>query len=198
MEEKRKEKVVFLSGIYDKINLRPPDKETDLEKFLVWINNQEIIQFMSRFLPVNHSQEEKWFNKEGEKEIVLVIETKEGMIIGDIGLHNIDYRNGTADLGIMIGDKNYWRQGFGYDAEMTLLKYAFNTLNLRKIIHCAFLLNRGSVNLAKKCGGIQEGLLKKHIFSNNEYHNMVILAIFKENWRDKYDSDIYETGGFEH
>ncbi len=176
-----KERVVFLWGIYGKVILRPPDKETDLEKFLVWINNQEVIQFMSRFLPVNRLQEEKWFAKESENDIALAIETrKDELLIGNIGLHRIDYRNGTAHLGIMIGDKNYWKQGFGYDAEMTLLEYAFHTLNLRKIIHCAFLDNKGSVNLAKKCGGIEEGTMRKHIFRNNQYRDMIMFAIFKK------------------
>jgi len=189
---KIQKRIIFLRG--KKVILRPLDKKTDLEKFLVWINSQEVIQFMARFLPVNRSQEEKWFGKEREDEVVLTIGTKEGAVIGNIGLHRIDYRNGTTHIGIMIGDKNYWKQGFGYDAEMTLLKYAFCTLNLRKIIHCAFLDNKGSVNLAKKCGGVEEGIMQKHIFSNNKYHDMAMFAIFKKEWGKKYASDLLNMG----
>lgn len=178
---KKKERVIFLSG--KRVNLRPLDAETDLEKVTAWINNQEVTEFMSRFLPSGRNEEKEWLNKKRENEVTLAIETKKGLHIGTIGLHQIDYRNGTANVGIMIGNKNYWKQGFGYDAEMILLKYAFHTLNLRKIIHRAFVDNKGSVNLAKKCGGIEEGIMRKHIFSNNQYRDLIMFAIFKKRWQ---------------
>jgi len=83
----------------------------------------------------------------------------------------------------MIGDKDYWSRGFGFDAEMTLLNYTFNTLNLRKVIHSAFLFNPRSVGCAKKCSGIKEGLSRRHIFRNGEYRDMIHFAIFKTRWQ---------------
>ncbi len=135
-----KEKVVFLKG--NKINLRPLDQETDLEKVTKWINDQEVTEFMSHFLPSTRNEEKEWLNKKSEKDVVLAIETKSGLHIGTIGLHQIDYRSGTAHIGIMIGDQNYWSKGFGFDAEMTLLYYAFTKLNLRKITSISYPLVR--------------------------------------------------------
>ena len=135
-----KEKIVFLSG--KKINLRPLDAETDLSKAVKWINDQEVSEFLLRFLPMTRNEEKEWFNKKQTDSVALAIETKKGLYIGNIGLHKIDHLNGTAEIGIMIGEKNYWGRGFGFDAEMTLLNYGFNTLNLRKIEHRAESRNK--------------------------------------------------------
>jgi len=45
----KKEKVVFLSG--KKVILRPLRKETDLKSALRWINDPEVIQYLTMFLP---------------------------------------------------------------------------------------------------------------------------------------------------
>lgn len=156
--KKKKERVVFLSGKL--VDLRPRDL-TDLERITLWINDREVTEFMSRIFPASRAEEEEWLKRKRENEVVLAIETKEGLHIGNISLHKIDHLNGTAEIGIMIGDKNYWSKGYGFDAEMIMLDYGFNTLNLRKISHLAELRNQKSVGLAKKCGGVKEGLLRQ-------------------------------------
>lgn len=186
MEEK--EKVVFLSG--QKVNLRPRDKQTDLEKCLVWFNDAEITRYLTIRFPVTRLQEEEWFERKKENDVGLGITTKEGLLIGGIGLHNIDYLNGRTEIGIIIGDKNYWSRGFGFDAEMMILNYAFNELNLRKITHSAYCLNIKSVKLARKCGGVKEGILRKHTFKDGGYLDMVIFAIFKNRWCKAWENYI--------
>lgn len=183
-----KEKVVFLSG--KKVNLRPLNAETDLEKSVLWLNDREVTEFLSRFLPLTRNEEKEWFNKKQENNVVLAIETKKGLYIGNIGLHKIDYLNGTAEIGIMIGEKNYWSKGFGFDAEITLLNYGFNTLNLRKVMHCVFRENLRSAGCAKKCGGVKEGTWKRHFFKNGKYQDQIFFAIFKPRfqkiWKEYY------------
>lgn len=176
-----KERAVFLIG--QKVDLRPRDKQADLEKTLIWINDAEVMRYMLRRFPVTRQEEENWYDKKSEQNIHLAITTKEGLFIGYVGLHKIDYLSGTAEVGIMIGDKNYWSRGFGFDAEMMFLKYAFDSLNLRKITHGAFCLNIRSVKLAKKCGGVKEGLLRNQTFKDGGYLDMILFAIFKNHWR---------------
>ncbi len=187
--ETKKERVVFLSG--QRVNLRPLDAETDLENVMKWINDQEVTEFMSHILPSSRNEEREWLNKKRENDVTLAIETKKGLHIGTIGLHQIDYRSGTAHIGIMIGDKNYWSKGFGFDAEMTLLNYGFNNLNLRKVMHCVFRPNLRSAGCAKKCGGIKEGIWKRHFFKNGCYLDQIFFAIFKPRWQKIWE-EYYE------
>jgi RimJ/RimL family protein N-acetyltransferase len=181
MENQGNSRVVFLEG--KKVILRPLDKEKDLGVVLKWVNDPELRQFVSFFLPSTKKQEEEWFDKKREDEIVLAIETKEGEFIGSIGLHKINYRHRTATTGTLIGEKSFWGKGYGTDAKMILLNYAFNTLNLRKIKSQAYATNQRSVNYSKKCGYKVEGTLKKDLFVNGDYVDVVCLAVFRRSFK---------------
>lgn len=174
-------KIVFLKG--RRINLRLITKD-DVEDLATWINDPEIRQYLSRGFPIDLITESNWVSKlyPSEENVILAIETTEGELIGDIGLHKIDYVSRTATTGTMIGDKNFHGKGYGSEAKMLLLNYAFNTLNLRKINSEAISFNKHSVNYSLKCGYEIEGVRKKEIYKNGRYHDMVLLAVFKKNW----------------
>ncbi len=176
----QKEKIIFLKG--KKVNLRPLKKHTDLNKCLRWINDPEVRCFLSSYLPVSEQKEIEWFDEKDENKIRLAIETKKGKFIGNIVLERINYRNRTATTGIIIGEKEYWGKGYGTDAKMTLLNYAFNVLNLRKIYSQVLAFNKRSINYSKKCGYIIEGIFKKDCFVNGKYVDTICLAVFKQDW----------------
>lgn len=54
-------------------------------------------------------------------------------LIGSLGLKGIDAKCGTAELGILIGEKSAWGKGYGPEAMILLVDYAFTLLNLRSI-----------------------------------------------------------------
>lgn len=122
-----KPKLVFLKG--KKVNLRPLRKSTDFEPCLRWINDPEVNQYLAMYLPVSEKKEEEWFDalSKNSNEVVLGIKTLDGKLIGVMGLHNIDSKDRTALTGALIGEREYWNKGYGTDAKMILLNYAFNT-----------------------------------------------------------------------
>lgn len=61
------------------------------------------------------------------------IDDLEGKHIGNVMYYNFDERRGEAELGITIGDRNYWSRGYGTDAVRALVTYLFRTTNLRRI-----------------------------------------------------------------
>ena len=63
----------------------------------------------------------------------LAVETLEGIHIGNIMYYDLDMRSRQAELGIMIGDKEYWSSGYGTDTVNTLLRHLFTTLELDKV-----------------------------------------------------------------
>jgi RimJ/RimL family protein N-acetyltransferase len=189
-KSKKEKKIVFLKG--KKVVLRPLDKEKDLERCLRWINNPEVRQFVSVFLPTDKKREEEWFDRMNKNCVRLAIETKRGRLIGNISLGGIDYRHGIGEVGIIIGEKEYWNRNYGTDAAMILLNYGFSELNLRKIRWRAFGFNKRSINCSKKCGNKVEGILKREIFANGEYVDMVCLAVFKEDFSPLWEE--YQNG----
>ena len=61
------------------------------------------------------------------------IETLGGLFIGNCMYYDLDTVNREAELGIVIGDRDYWSDGYGYDAVTTLLDHMFNARNLKRV-----------------------------------------------------------------
>jgi ribosomal-protein-alanine N-acetyltransferase len=61
------------------------------------------------------------------------IDTQDGKHIGNCMYYDIDYTTGEAELGVMIGEKEYWNQGYGTDAVKTLLAHIFTETPLRRV-----------------------------------------------------------------
>ncbi len=176
------DRVVFLEG--KKINLRPVSKSSDLEIFQRWINDPGVRKFLTGFLPIDPQQEEEWFDglSKRKNNVTFAIVTKEGELIGNIGLHGIDWVTGIATTGALIGDEQNRGQGYGTDAKMILLDYAFHTLNLRKICSEAIAYNGRSLAFNARCGYKEEGRRKDHFFKEGQYYDGVLTAVFRDDW----------------
>jgi RimJ/RimL family protein N-acetyltransferase len=99
------------------------------------------------------------------------IDTVEGKHIGNCSYFNIDQANGEAEMGIMVGNKEYWDQGYGTDAILTLLDYVFSSTQLERIYLKTQDWNQRAQKCFKKCGFKAVSLLKL-----KEY-NFIIMEI---------------------
>ena len=165
------------------VNLRAVEKK-DLEEIMKWINNIEVTKYLSSFIfPVSRMEEEKYLEKmmnRNDKQKNLVIETKEGNYIGQITLDNIDWKNRNAELGIVIGNKEYWGKGYGTDAIKILLDHTFNEINLYKVYLRVFDYNQRGVRCYEKCGFKEEGRLRKGQFYGGKYYDVILMGILKD------------------
>lgn len=69
--------------------------------------------------------------------------------IGWCGLKK-DITNFEVDLGFRFY-KNQWGKGYATEAGLACIQYGFNTLTLNKIIGRAFIKNKASIQVLKKC-----------------------------------------------
>ena len=80
----------------------------------------------------------------------LAIDTLDGHHIGNIMYYDIDLRQREAELGIMIGDRDYWSQGYGQDAIDTLLDHIFAATTLtRMYLHTLEWNHRARTSFAR-------------------------------------------------
>lgn len=167
-----------------KVSLRLLE-EDDVPLLAKWINDEEVTQYVSSCLPHTIAEEIEWLSKLSSKkpnDFVFGLETAEGLLIGTMGLHRINYVDRTAGTGAMIGEKEYWGKGYGSEAKMLLLKYAFDTLNLRKICASVIAFNERSLAYQIKCGYKIEGRRKDQMFRNGQYFDEILVAVFREDW----------------
>lgn len=152
-----------------------------------WVNDPENRRYMTTSIPISEITEKGWIEKQSAHSmspasITFVIETKKGKPIGTMGLNAISWVHRHATTGSMIGDKAYRGKGYAKDAKMVLLQYAFDTLGLHKIISHAFAVNLASTEYNKRCGYVQEAVLKDEFFREGRYHDVAVLACFRPTW----------------
>ncbi len=63
----------------------------------------------------------------------LAIETPDGQHIGNCMYYDIDTNKSHCELGIVIGDRQYWNKGYGTDVVKTLLRHVFSTTELKRV-----------------------------------------------------------------
>lgn len=104
----------------------------------------------------------------------------DGTLIGDAGLFHLEQRNGTAELGIGIGDRDYWGRGYGREAVGLLVNYGFTMHNLRKIWLETHGSNERAIRSYRAAGFVEEGRQREHVWSGGRYEDLVLMAVFKD------------------
>ena len=162
----------------DKTRLRRIERE-DIPTFVRWFGDPAVRDFLMINRPISKAEEEKWFERQLEDQSgeLFAIETEDGTHIGNIGLHDIDHTHRNAELGIVIGEKTYWSQGYGSDAIRTLLRFAFHEMNLHRVYLRVYQDNARGIRAYQKCGFQHEGTMREAIFRKNKYHDLLIMGI---------------------
>ena len=167
----------------ERVRLRPIERD-DLPRFVEWFGDSEVRRHLLVYLPFSLAQEERWFENllerlERQESIVLAIETSRGVHIGNVGLHAIDWKNRNAELGIVIGEKAYWGQGYGTDAIRTLLGLAFGEMNLHRVFLRVDADNGRGIRCYEKVGFRREGTFREVVFKEGAYHDQYVMSILE-------------------
>lgn len=125
----------------------------------------------------------KW-DSGNPKDILFVIELKsEEKVIGCFGIHDIDYKNETANTGSWINEK-YWRNGYMTEAKIAGNTFAFNELGLEKLVSHVFTDNVASDATQKKMGYEFDETKKDDCkcLATGEMHDVNYYHLTKSKW----------------
>jgi RimJ/RimL family protein N-acetyltransferase len=106
----------------------------------------------------------------------------EDRYIGFCGLFNYNHTAQSCELGISIGETEYWGKGFGREAMRLLLDYGFRMRNVQRIWLNTQANNERAIRCYLACGFVEEGRLRRHAWSNGDYHDVVYMGILREEW----------------
>jgi len=172
-----------------RIRLRKATR-TDLPDFVRWLNDPEVRQGISLYLPISPEEEDRWFENMLERPIEeqpLVIEMREGedwRLIGNCGLFQFNYRSRSAEFGIVIGDKTVWNQGYGTEATRLVLRHAFHTLNLYRVFLRVLANNPRARRAYEKAGFTLEGTLRQAEFMDGAYIDVHLMSVLRPEWKE--------------
>ncbi len=97
----------------------------------------------------SYSEELRYFDSSENR---YAIDTYDGVHIGNCSIYNVNHIRGEGELGILIGDRNYWDQGYGQDAVKTLVDHVFRKGRLHTIYLHTLEENRRAQKCFEKCG----------------------------------------------
>lgn len=172
---------IFLEG--ENIFLSPLSKEDASEDYASWLNDQETTLFMgSGKFPVSIDELKNYiesYNNKKERILLGIFLKKNSKHIGNITLHQIDWINRLAEIGILIGDKKSRGKGYATEAIGLIASHAFNKLNLHKLIAGVVKGNEASKRAFEKIGFKVEGILREHFYLNGEYHDCYRMGLLR-------------------
>lgn len=157
---------------------------SDLSDYHRWLNDPEVSRHLALYTPLSMPDEESWYEatRADSSQTVFAIETEAGQHIGNVSLMDINWKDRSAELGIVIGDKRQWGKGYGQDAIRTVLGFAFGEINLNRVYLRVFAEHASAIKAYCKCGFVEEGRLREDIYAEGEYHDMLVMGILKREY----------------
>ncbi len=158
----------------------------DIISVYKWVNDPEIAKSaVNWYFPLGLEDVENWYSTISTNPTIKVFSVRlnTGELIGMIELTNIDFKNRKADVGIILGEKDYWSKGYGEEALRLLVRFAFEELGFKRLSLTVLEGNERARNLFSKLGFKEEGKLRAAYFSEGRFHDMIVMGLLSDEWK---------------
>jgi RimJ/RimL family protein N-acetyltransferase len=170
----------------EKVRLAPLNVERHLDNAVSWLNDPEVTQYLLvGDMPITRLGEKEYFSaadKTSQTNVAWAIETLDGVHIGFSGVHQINWQHRSATTGTIIGDKTYWRHGFGSDAAQIRSRYCFDVLGLRLLLSGCIAENVGSHRMLTGVGYVEYGRLAERFWKRGAFREEILLCLSRDHW----------------
>lgn len=153
-----------------------------------WLRDILVVRYIGRdellagipFSEAENYVKQLWANEYCS--FLAVHDDESGKFIGTAKVNFITERgrkHGIADMGIMLGDRNFWGKGLSTDILRAISIYAFDSLKARKLSAGAYSLNVAVVKAFLRIGYKMDGSLRQQLHVDNGYCDHVLLSCFE-------------------
>jgi [ribosomal protein S5]-alanine N-acetyltransferase len=168
------------------VYLRPAER-SDIPLFVAWFDDARTSRTISFRAPISVPMEEHWFdqavNEQGKSGYHFVgCLLADDRPIGTVGLFDLDLVNGSAGLGIAVGDPADTGKGHGTDMLIALLAFGFDSLRLERIWLDVYDFNEPAKRLYERVGFVEEGRLRHAFFRDGAHRDAFRMSMLREEW----------------
>jgi RimJ/RimL family protein N-acetyltransferase len=174
------------------VRLRAIEPEDRL-RAAAWLNDPEVTYYLGERYG-RAGNDGGWMTESaapGFMDVRLAIETREGVHIGGINLHRVHAEDRKAGLGIIIGAKDSWGRGYGGDAIETLLRFAFDEMNLNRVWLTVTAGHERGIACYRRCGFSEEARERDGFYKHGRYWDFIVMGIL----RREFDVRLAGEGG---
>lgn len=158
----------------EKVSLRPRRIEDATDEYR-WRTDEELCQ-LDATLPIELTYSDFLERYSVELEYpglthTMAVDSLDGRHIGNCSLFNFDFLSGNAEVGLMIGEKAFWEQGYGGDALKTFLRFVFQISDINTVLLRTLDWNKRAQACFTRCGFTPCGTMAK------EGYNFIVMEI---------------------
>ncbi|MGB6371147.1 MAG: GNAT family protein [Atribacterota bacterium] len=183
-DEKSKIKSGFLIG--KRVYLRAIEKE-DLIHVRKWSNDPEIRRLTGEVTSMSQVDANKFLERaysDNTREWFVIVIKENDRVIGEAGLLRMFHAWRTTDISIIIGEKDVWGKGYGTEAILLLIDYAFRRLNFHRVAIGVVGFNEKAIRFWEKIGFKKEGIQRDGYSYNHKYYDFVMMSILEDEFRE--------------
>jgi RimJ/RimL family protein N-acetyltransferase len=114
-----------------------------------------------------------------------------GEMVGAVGSHHADPREGWFEYGVTIG-ADHRRKGYAAEAVVLLLRFMFAERRYHKCEARIFAHNEVSLALQRRLGFVEEGRLRDHVFLTGRHHDLVMMGMVAEEFAQLHSMTLSE------
>ena len=93
--------------------------------------------------------------------------------IGVTNFHSVEYRHGTAEFVIFIGEQSARGKGYGTETARLMLGYAFTTLGLHTVMLTVFAYNPAAIRAYEKAGFTECGRRREAVWMGGRFWDTI-------------------------
>lgn len=158
----------------------------DAAIYTQWLNDLEVTQNLVLSAScVTEDDERNVIEEISKNHDYSIIDLESEKLIGSIGLDRFDSINNTAELGIFIGDKNFWGKGYGTEAICLILDFGFRRLNLHSVFLHVYSFNPRAVKCYQKAGFKMAGCLRQAVCRGGKYYDRYLMDILADEFYEQ-------------
>ena len=153
--------------------------------YLAWLVDAEVNRYSRRTGqdPVSQADALDYLARLAADEIVLAIHHTAHGHVGNIKYGPVDWAGQSADISILIGERQCWGQGIGSEAIYLVSQYLFGEIGLIRVT--AGTCNPAFIRTVEKLGWHIEGVMPAHIRIGKQWMDYTNLAQERGEFRER-------------
>lgn len=177
----------FLSG--ELVALRPLVESDADGPYPGWLNDAEVCRYNRHHVyPYTREQAREWIRSiPARDELVLAITLRSDQShVGNVSLQGIDRVARSADLAILLGERNAWGKGIGLESSRLVVTHGFGAMNLHRISCATTEDNVAMRRIAEKLGMQEEGTRRQAAFNEGRHVDVIEYGLLADDYRSAH------------
>lgn len=165
-----------------------PLKAEDFDVLLALAQDKEMWQYFTLNLS-DPAHLKKWMDQlladkaANTRRPFTIIDKANGKVAGSMSLMNISYSDLRTEIGASWLGKEFRSSGINKHAKFSMMRYVFDEQQFERVEFKTDVLNARARKGLENIGGIEEGILRKHMAMwNNRRRSSVYYSVLKEEW----------------